>query len=179
LERPDAGWTYVEVGADAGAATHTWTTTEVTRIGPYTAVSLQGDDALPTVRLFIGPKGLSAAICPGGLEELTTAAVIGKYWTSPEAGLYLPSKLAPGVKASFSFADLQQGGTLRGTLRKLPADAALHRPAGVQVTYSGRVCFQDVCSTHTLSLAFVPGVGFTRLCLDEAPTCLELVPARD
>ncbi len=167
LEVPDAGWTYVERGPDAGTATHLWRTTAVTRVGPYTSVWLQGDDVLPTVRLFVGPRGLSAVVDPMA-RALDTAAAIGKAWSRADWGLFLPAKLAPGTKVSYQFADPQLAGTMRGTL-KARADG------GVDVTYGGSVCFLgENCEAHTVELAFQPGVGFTHLCLDGAPACFEL-----
>jgi hypothetical protein len=169
LEVPDAGWAYVESGPDAGTARHTWTTREVTHVGKYTSLLLQGDDVLPTVRVFLGPKGLSAAVDPMGRFEPQTAAAISKHWSTPDWGLYLPAKLAAGAKASFSYADPQQVGTLKGVLRA-------HAPGGVEVTYEGRVCFLDDCTRRKVELTFVPGVGFTHLCLADAPACFELTP---
>jgi hypothetical protein len=167
LEVPDAGWTYVERGPDAGTATHTWTTREVTHLGPYTSVTLQGDDVLPTVRVFVGPRGLSAVVDPTGSEP-QTAAAIGRYWSRPQWGLFLPATLAAGVKVSYQFADPQLTGTLKGTLKA-------RAEGGVEVISAGRVCFMgENCEQHTVELAFQPGVGFTHLCLDGAPACFEL-----
>lgn len=163
LQVPDAGWSYVESGPDAGTATHTWTTHDVTHVGPYTSFWLQGDDTLPTVRVFVGPRGLSAAVEPGGAVELTTAAAISQRWTTPNWGLFLPAKLVAGTRVRFSVADPQLAGTFKGTLRASP-------DGGVALVATGRACFLGACELHTVELTFAPRSA--------SPTCASTAPRR-
>lgn len=187
---PGARWTYLEADArepEAKARVHVWVAGEVQRKGAYTSVLLSppgADDLLPTLRVVVGPEGLSAPIDPQGGERPQTPAQFARLWQSPSSGFYFPLALKPGWTHRYELPDPQAHGTMHGTLRPREVDYTYFRVRSFEVGWVGEVCFLDGddCWVTYYRLGYAPAVGFTRLCLGETNSrgrpanCLELSP---